>query len=254
MKRLLFSIFVLGTTACNSMPAPEPIIDPTPVESTAPSEEERLSLTQDLLISGDWGPQDSLGRYIEFRDDGTYTASLAGEGDGPEDGTYEIDGNEVLLTSDAGVAWGSGLTLGVDEDTLYYTTYLAYDADPWYWNRNAPVPAGSERTVDGHAVITVDSDADLKPEAAPKSAPAVDAPVYVFKFCGEGCDIGEVESFSGSFTGVLARTETQESFNEVKDYWYLVGVELGWYSAAILDGSTDGIKINYAWVHGSELQ
>lgn len=249
MKKLfLFLIFILAVSACTSSPTLEPNVETPPVETP-----EASALTKELLVSGDWGPEETLGAYIEFHEDGTYIDSFAGEGDGPQEGTYEITGDEVALTRNEGGSWS--LTLGEADDTLHYTRYLAIKDNPSYWDRSAPVPAGSERTVDTYPVIIVDSDAQLKPEATPKSKPSADAPVYEFRFCGGGCEEGDVESFAGSFTRVLARTETKEEVNGVEDYWYLVGVELNWYSGALIDGEpVDSFKISYAWMHGSELQ
>lgn len=240
-KLLLLSAVVLGITACSPSHAPAEV-------------EEELTLSQDLLVSGSWGPVNVLGRYIEFYEDGTYLATFAGEGDRPREGIYQIEGEAVILTPNIDEAPWS-LTLAESATDLYYTLYLAQEGSVAYWDRSKPVPEGSERTVDAYSVITVDSAAELKPEATPKSKPEIDAPVYEFRFCGEGCSVGAVESFAGSFTGVIARTEGKEMMNGVEDYWYLVGVELGWYSGAQIDGEpANGVKISYAWVHGSELQ
>ncbi|MFA6024030.1 MAG: hypothetical protein WC777_02330 [Candidatus Gracilibacteria bacterium] len=243
MKKLfLLSLLTLGLTACATSPNPEPIV------------EDSLTLTEDLLVSGDWGPVGVLGAYIEFNEDGTYLDSFAGEGGAPVEGAYQIEGEKMMLTPRNGEAPWS-MTLGESADSLYYTVYLTADGSPKYWDRNTPVPAGSKRIVDSYSVIIVDSDAQVTPEATPKAKPEIGSPVYEFRFCAEGCEVGEIESFAGSFTGVLARTETKETVAGLEDYWYLVGVELGWYSGALIDGEPAyGTKISYAWVHGSELQ
>lgn len=251
IKKIFFLSAFVFATSCSTNSAPSTVVPPSESPSTTPTEE-ALTLTQDLLVSGDWGPLATLGAYIEFTDAGAYTASLIGEGDGPETGTYTIEGNNVLLTSEQGIAWN--LSLGESKDNLYFTVYLASDGTPRYWDRSSSVAAGTDRTVDSYPVVIVNSKATLKSDATPKSKPSADAPVYTFKMCAEGCTNGEVESFVDSFTGVLARTGTKETYNGVQDYWYLVGVELGWYSAALTEESNTGTKINYAWVHGSELQ
>jgi len=216
-------------------------------------ETEEQSLSMGYLSSTDWGPEaGGLGAYIEFESDGTYVQSFAGEGGAPEAGTYEIVGDEIVLTGENNLE--QIFTLGEYSNSFYFTEYLAEDGVIKYWNQNSAVPEESIRHLDSYILIITNEDLQPNESAVAKQYPRESSYYeYTFRFCGEGCENGEVESLSGAYRGILARTQFTQEVNGVEDYWYLANVELGWYSAALVNGNEVG-KVSEVWIHGSELE
>ena len=214
---------------------------------------EQSSLSMEYLSSTDWGPEAGvLGAYIEFETDGTYVQSFAGEGGESEPGTYELEEDAVILTG------GNGseqiFTFGEYSGSLYFTEYLATDGVIEYWNLKSSVPEASTRYFDSYILVTTKENLQPNESAVAKQYPRESSYYeYEFRFCGEGCENGEVESLRGAYIGILARTQFAQEVNEVEDYWYLANVELGWYSGALVSGQEVG-KVSEVWIHGSELE
>ena len=77
LKLVLAFILVSALVGCEKQ------VVETEVETEIPAQpmEESVTLTQDYLVSTEWGQEEGpLGSYIEFNSDGTYLEGFAGEG------------------------------------------------------------------------------------------------------------------------------------------------------------------------------
>ncbi len=253
-------VCALLLTAC----VPQNLENPKP---EAPKEVQSFELAPEYLAAGKWGEEDSaLGSHIVFNEDGTFVASFAGESDGITfSGPFTIEGNEITLKTElysdlsleeAQKTWSyltpkadDHLTFGKTQDSFFSTDYLAQEGRIVYWNQNAEIPEGSARRYENYLLLTTRPEWELKTDAALKPIPRANPNAYTYSF-DDG--MGGPQPFSDFYRGVAARSQFKETVNGVEDYWYLVRVDLGWYTLARLgDTPTD---VSLGWLHGSELE
>ncbi len=253
-------VCALLLTAC----VPQNLENPKPETLT---EVQSFQITPEYLVGGEWGQENSrLGAYLIFKEDGTFESGFAGESDGITDsGPFTIEGNEVTLKTEqysdlsleeAQKIWpyliqqaDRHLTFGQAQDSFFSTDYLAQEGRIVYWNQNAEIPEGSARRYENYLLLTTRPEWELKTDAALKPIPRANPNAYTYSF-DDG--MGGPQPFSDFYRGAVARTQFKETVNGVEDYWYLVHVDLGWYTLAWLGETSTHVSLG--WVHGSELE
>ncbi len=254
----LICALVLSACTAQNLENPKP---------EAPTEVQSFQITPEYLVGGEWGQENSgLGGFLIFKEDGTFESGFVGESDGITDsGPFTIEGNEVTLKTESygGLSFEEAqkkwtglirqadehLTFGQAQDSFFLTDYLARNGRIVYWNQNAQIPEGSSRRYENYLLLTTRPEWELKTDAALKPIPRANPNAYTYSF-DDG--MGGPQPFSDFYRGVAARSQFKETVNGVEDYWYLVRVDLGWYTLARLgDTPTD---VSLGWLHGSELE
>mgnify|MGYP001580114985 CR=1 FL=1 len=231
-------------------------------------------LTKEYLVSNGWGQEGRYGSWIKFYTDGTFDEGLAAEtGDLPTSGSFIIKNNSVMLKTEKYIGlpfneakekYGENaiyvpdqvLTLREFDNSLFFTHYLERNGIIRYWNRSSKVSEGSERMFDSYILITTQKDLKPKINSTVRSRPYDGSASYSFNSCDPTCETGAPHTLAEVYEGVLARTRFKGSVNGVEDYWYLVNIELPYYSVAKINNEivNQAMDSLLAWIHGSELE
>lgn len=249
---ILIVSFLFVGTACQSNTITE--VEPAQSETTYD------------YAAGEWGQKEPWGMQLKLNADGTFEESFAGESDAYGiSGSYEVTETGVNLKVEKyldlsfeeahekyNVSFVEDKTLTLEKSTtsVFFTDYLAENGKIHYWNRLSKLPEGEKRELENYIVVSTQSDLKPKAYATAKRAPV--GGVYTFNDCMPSCEDGEEHIISEVYKRVLARTEFQEELNGALDYWYLVDIDVPWYSVAKLNGEYQ--RITTAWMHGSELE
>lgn len=235
---------------------------------------ERPTLMKEYLASSKWGQEEQYGSWIKFYVDGTFNEGLAAEtGDLPTSGSFIIQNNNVILKTEkyAGLSFNEAkkkygtnaiyipdkiLTLRESDNSLFFTHYLADNGIIRYWNKSSRIPESSERIYKWYILVTTQQSLKPKINATVRSHPYDGSASYSFNSCDPTCETGAPHTLTEVYKGVLARTQFKDNVNGVEDYWYLVNIELPYYSVAKLfnDIVSDATDFQLAWIHGSELE
>lgn len=233
-----------------------------------------LFLTKEYLISSKWGQEGQYGSWIKFYANGIFDEGLAAEtGDLPTSGSFIIKNNSVILKTEkyAGLPFNEAkekystnaiyipdqiLTLRKFDNSLFFTHYLENNGRIRYWNKSSKVSEGSKRIFDSYILTTTQKDLKPKINTTAKYLPYNGSVSYSFNSCDPTCETGAPHTLLEVYKGVLARTQFKDNFNGIEDYWYLVNIELPWYSVAQINNEIvkQAMDSSLAWIHGSELE
>lgn len=231
-------------------------------------------LTKEYLVSSYWGQEGPYGAGIKFNTDGTFKEGFAGEtGDLPTSGSFTIKNNFVILKTEkyAGVSFNEAkekygdnaiyipermLTLYKSDNSLLFTHFLVDNGRIAYWNKSSKVPEDSKRIFASYIVTTIQKNLKPKINTTVKNYPHANSAAYRFFSCEFDSECGTPYALAAVYKGVIARTKFKDNTNGIEDYWYLVNIEVPWYSEIKLNNerATNLVDYKFAWIHGSELE
>ncbi len=273
-NKLILAIMVTAVVAGSGVyllqaMKPQVIVEQKPIEiltEQPTASTNQTALTNAYLSSQEWGPENgSLGLFISFKANGTFSQYPQGETDGLiVTGSYTVVDNKVVLKPeltgglpyDGSVIVPNSMMLEQANDSLFSAEYLAENGRIAYWNRSKNVAEGSLVRYENYILVTNNKNLQPKSQGVAFARPFVYDASYEFLWCDTECSPSSRRiPLSEVFGKAAARTQFKDELNGVNDYWYLVSIERAIYSTFTTIGirTMEGLP-DFVWVHGSNLE
>jgi hypothetical protein len=234
-------------------------------------------LSKEDLTSNDWGPNvGELGLFFKFALDGSFKTEANFEGDGYYSGTYEINGNRLVLkiikadTNRGLIGKNLAYQLVQDKKAIYFFKYLALETSEKHWdgdikklwNQSNIVKNGEHRIYQDINVETLNNIAVIKEKTNYYQFPSTGSKRFMFSAHDDGTDKNSELSHTIPLNILQSKKmQVQLILKTIKQdsdghYWYCIylPVGTGGYDSVILEGSTTPWSgSNFGWIKEIDL-